>query len=46
MKNIVTSLAEVSGAGCVSAGAFIWNTAAGLVVLGGFLLAFSRAVTR
>ncbi len=44
MKSIVTSVAEVAGAGCVTAGAFAWNTGLGLVTLGGFLLAFSRAV--
>lgn len=44
MKNVVTSFAEVFGAGCVTAGAFVWNTGLGLVTLGGFLLVFARAV--
>ena len=46
MNSIVTSLAEVGGAGCVTAGAFSWNVGLGLVTLGGFLLAFSRAAVR
>jgi len=46
MRNIATSFAEVSGAACVTAGAFVWNLGLGLVTLGGFLLAFSRAAVR
>lgn len=46
MKNVVTSVAEVAGATCVSIGAFMVAPAAGFGVVGVFLLAFSRAVVR
>lgn len=46
MRNVLTSLAELAGAGSVSAGAFIANTAAGYIVSGLFLLAFARQASR
>lgn len=46
MRDVVTSVAEIVGAVLVSAGAFVFAPAAGLVVAGGFLLAFARGVNR
>lgn len=46
MRNVATSALEVVSAAAVTAGAFVWNLAAGLVTLGVFGLAFARGVAR
>jgi len=46
VRVVVTSAAEIVGAVSVSAGAFVFAPAAGLVVAGVFLLAFARGATR
>lgn len=45
-KQFATSAVEVLSAASVTAGAFVWNVAAGLVTLGAFGLLFARGVAR
>lgn len=41
-----TSVLEVCSAGAITAGAFVFHVAAGLVVAGGFGMLFAKAVAR